>query len=116
MDSQRPRYEPFVGAVVPLAQRHLPPRALSGDGRQLGAERHDRPGKDRPSAHKDDTGGGAHARGLPNPARALSWVQRRTVGTSRLPTSGGVAHTPEDGQRTPDQIEGGVFMKKSGAL
>jgi hypothetical protein len=26
LDRQRPRDEPFVGAVVPLAQRHLPPR------------------------------------------------------------------------------------------
>src|SRR5215208_4007317 len=26
LDRQRPRDEPFVGAIVPLAQRHLPPR------------------------------------------------------------------------------------------
>src|SRR5215218_6084533 len=26
VDRQRPRDEPFVGAVLPLAQRHLPPR------------------------------------------------------------------------------------------
>src|SRR5215208_1362583 len=30
VDRQRPRYEPFVGAIVPLAQRHLPPRADFG--------------------------------------------------------------------------------------
>ena len=32
MDRQRPGDQPFVGAIVPLAQRHLPPR---GDGSTL---------------------------------------------------------------------------------
>ena len=33
MDRKRPRHQPFVGAVVPLAQRHLPSRGDLGAAR-----------------------------------------------------------------------------------
>src|SRR5215204_6660046 len=36
VDRQRPRDEPFVGAIVPLAQRHLPSRSWLDAARSAG--------------------------------------------------------------------------------